>query len=261
MENIKSKVKRPCKWLSILLIISLFPLKIAAQLPLVTDNAGTLDKGNMQIELSNGLGFYNEHRCSENATELSSVFTYGVFTNLDFVLAYPFVNVELLEDSLITKNAGFSDLSFEFKYSFLHREHLSLAIKPGVSIPTGKYTTGLGNGKFSGTIFLITSYDFSPLLLNANFGYLRNDNKCGDALDIWHISADIDYEISPKTHFVANTGIEKNPDPEATEHPVFGLAGFYYLINENCEVSFAYKDGVSSPETNHAFIYGFTLRF
>ena len=232
-----------------------------SQLPLITDNTGTQGKGNGQIEISNGVGFHNEHRCIENSSEVSPVFTFGIFDNTDAIVGYPFLFSTIQDDTSESKIAGFSDISLEVKYRFLQYEVISLAIKPGFSFPTGNYHEGLGSGRVSESFFLILTAEFSSMFINGNLGYLRNENKCGDALNIWHASVDIDYKLSNEFHFVLNSGIEKNPDTIVKTNPVFGLLGLYYCISENCEISLGYKHGFTKPETDHAFIYGLTLRF
>lgn len=238
-----------------------FPALSIAQMPLITDNTGTQGKSNGQIEISNGLGFHNEHRCVENSSEISPVFSYGLTDKSDFVVGFPFLNTKIYDDTTTNIMSGFSDLNIEFKYRFLEKNKISLAIKPGFSIPTGNYVKGLGSGKFSPSMFFITTLELEKMFLNGNIGYLRNENKCGDDLNIWHISFDADIKLSNEFHFVLNSGIEKNPDISDKTLPVFGLAGFYYNVNENCELSLGYKYGITQAETKHAFIYGLTLRF
>lgn len=246
---------------SCLLLFLTFSNVSFSQLPLITDNTGTLGKGKGQLELSNGLGFQSEHRCVENSTEIASVFTFGIIDNADLVVGIPFLFSSIQEDTFTSKVAGFSDMSIEIKYCFYNKKGISFALKPGISFPTGKYTEGLGSGKISGSTFLISTIDCSPLIINSNAGYIRNANKCGDALDIWHISLDVDYAVNNEVHIVANSGIEKNPDISDKTNPAFGLIGLYYLLNENCEISAGYKHGLSSSETDYAFIYGLTLKF
>ncbi len=243
------------------IIILFSPIFTFAQLPCITDNTGTLEKKNGQFEFCNGFGFHNEHRCIVNSTEISTVFTYGVVDNCDFVMGYPFLFSNILEDSVINKISGFSDINMEIKYFFLKREKISFAFKPGISIPSGAYEKGLGSGKVSGSAFLISTIDCSPILFNINAGYLQNANKCGDAMHIWHFSASIDYATQNNLHFICNTGIEKNPDKSETINPVFALLGLYYVINDNFEISTGYKNGVTHTETKHSFMYGLTMRF
>jgi len=232
-----------------------------SQLPLITDNTGIQGKGNGQFEISNGVGFHNEHRCIENSAEISPVFTYGINNKSDIVLCYPFLFSTILNDTGETKSAGFSDLSIEVKCQFLKYKSISFAIKPGVTFPSGNYQDGLGSGKFSGTIFFIATAEFTSFIINGNLGYLRNENKCGDALNIWHASVDIDCKLSKEFHFVLNSGIEKNPDISVHTNPVFGLLGLYYCISDKCEISLGYDHDFKQGETNHSFIYGLTFRF
>ncbi|MBI5217492.1 MAG: transporter [Bacteroidia bacterium] len=177
------------------------------------------------------------------------------------MLCYPFLFSTITDDSSETKIAGFSDLSLELKYQFFKRDHLSFAVKPGISFPTGSYSDGLGSGRLSETMFFITTAEFPSVIINGNLGYLRNENKCGDALNIWHASFDIDKKLSKEFHLVFNTGIEKNPDPADKSIPVFGLIGLYYCLSDNCEFSLGYEHDFIKEETHHSFIYGLTLRF
>jgi len=247
--------------LAVCACLTLFSTEGYSQLPLITDNSGTLGRGKSQLELSNGMGYENEHRCVENSTEIAPVFTLGIFEKFDLVLSCPFEFYSEEMDSTVNRISGFSDLGLEIKYCFYSRKVLSLAVKPGISFPTGNYQKGLGGGKVGGSLFLISSIDITPVLLNANIGYIRNENFCGDVTDIWHVSIDADYEVATNTHIVINTGLERNPDPENIIPPVFGMVGFYYLLSENCEISCGYKCGLTKPENDHAFVYGLTVRF
>lgn len=245
----------------IVLFYTLSSYTCFAQLPLITDNTGTQGKGKGQIEISNGFGFRNQHRCIENTSEVLPVLTYGFNDKCDFVLCYPFLFSSLSSDTSTTKIAGFSDLSIELKYRFYKGEHLSLGIKLGISFPTGNYNEGLGSGRASGTVFFIATAEYQLISINWNLGYLRNENLCGDALNIWHASFDVDKKLSKEFHFVFDIGAEKNPNPDDNNIPVFGLLGLYYCLNDNCEISLGYQHDFIKDETNHSFIYGLTLRF
>lgn len=231
------------------------------QLPFITDNAATLGKQIFQIELSNGIGFQNEHRCRENSNEISPVLTYGLLNNTDIILAFPYLFLNVYDDSGITKISGFTDLSFEIKYRIYKGSNISFAVKPGISFPTGESGLRLGSGKASGSFFFNTTYILSPITFNGNLGYMRNSNIHDDAHDIWHISLNADYSATDKLHLVANTGVEKNPDPANSSDPAFIMTGLYYFLNKDCELSTGYKHRLTVSETKHAFIFGLTLRF
>ena len=232
-----------------------------SQLPLLTDNTNTAEKGNSQIELSNGVGYHNQHRCYQTISEISGVYTYGLFERADIVFGIPFINVSSVSDSILTKSSGFSDLSLEFKYRFLTCNKFSMAVKPGYSLPTGDKNEGLGAGKLSGSLFLVSTLKVNSFSFNYNLGYLQNNNKCGDARNLWHLSASADYWAGPDLHLVLNTGFEKNPDIIEKIPPAFGLIGFYYFIKKDFEIGAGYKNGLTKTETKHSFILSLTCRF
>lgn len=242
------------------LLILFAPHALFSQMPMITDDTGTQGRGCFQAELSNGMGINNEHRCSEKITEIAPVLTYGISGKVDLVFCAPYIFQEILQDSVSNRVNGFSDISFETKYTFLKKDLISLAIKPGLSVPTGNHSYGLGSGKFSASLFIITSLNFKKLALHSNIGYLQNANRHGEAFNIWHFSCAGDYPVYDKLHVVLNTGLERNPDKAIDIPPAFGLAGLYFFITPDFEFSAGYKSGFTEPETNHAFLFGLTLR-
>lgn len=239
----------------------LIPLPGFSQLPLLSDNAETLGRGLRQIELSNGLGYENEHRCIEQSREIVPVLTCGMLENWDLIVQCPFEFYRMEIDSMVRSVSGFSDMGLEVKYRVWDQGKFSVAIKPGIILPTGSYQRGLGGGKVGGSLFLITSADLALVLIHTNLAYLRNENFCGDNENIWHLSVAADISFRECFHGALNAGIERNPDPDDQNPPVFGMMGFYYLLSEDCELSAGYKCGITRPENDHAFIYGLTLRF
>lgn len=257
-RNCKKVISWAVKVFSLLLL--LYSHGLYSQMPLITDDTGTQGRGVFQFELSNGMGINNEHRCNEKITEIAPVLTYGISEQVDIVFCTPYIFQEITQDSLSNRVNGFSDFSFETKYTFLKKDLISLAIKPGLSVPTGKHSDGLGSGKFSASMFIIASLNFKKLALHSNIGYLQNANRHGEAYNIWHFSCAGDYPLYDKLHMVLNTGIERNPDKSTDLPPAFGLAGLYYFVTPDFELSAGYKSGFTEPETNHSLLFGLTLR-
>ncbi len=252
---------RVTRFLILVTILVLFSIQNMAQLPFITDNSGTVGQWTKQIEMSYGIGFDNGHRCTKSVAEISPVLTVGVHDKVDIVLGYPYLFLSEVDDSVISRYSGFSDLCIEVKYRFLDYKFLSLAIKPGISFPTGNYKIGLGNGRFGYSAFLITTLSFNKIFVHSNLGYIRNENRCGDAKDIWHASIGLDYNIRNGVHAILNAGAEKNPDITSNIPSVFTILGLYCMLNEHVEISVGYKLGCTEPETKHSFIAGLTFRF
>ncbi|HBG71021.1 MAG TPA: hypothetical protein DHV29_12770 [Bacteroidales bacterium] len=232
-----------------------------AQMPFITDDAGTQGSCNHQLEFSYGNDFDNTHRCTNNTVELAPVYTFGVVERIDVVIGYPFVFINEFEDSSISRISGFSDVGVEVKWRFLEHDKWALAIKPGFSLPTGNSALGLGNGKLGYSGFLISTMTFGKLAINTNAGYIRNENLHGDAKDIWHASAGFDFAATEILHFAFNGGAEKNPDVQSDTPSAFGLVGLYYFLSDDNELAFGYKCGLTEVECDHSFIVGLTLRF
>lgn len=244
-----------------LTLLSLITFNNYAQLPFITDNAGTMGTWNPQLELSYGNGFDNGHRCTNNSVELAPVFTLGLTENIDAVVAYPFVFINEFEDTSSVRISGFSDVGMEIKWRFLEHEKFSLVFKPGISLPSGKSEIGLGNGAVGFSSFLISTMTYGKMAINTNLGYISNHNDCGAARNIWHTSVGFDFASTEIVHLVANGGIEKNPDINSQTPTAFALIGLYYFLSEYNEIALGYKCGLTEPEADHSFIVGLTLRF
>ena len=231
------------------------------QMPFITDDAGTQGIWNHQLEISYGNDFDNTHRCTNSTVELAPVYTVGVAERIDVVIGYPFVFINEFEDSSVSRISGFSDVGMEVKWRFMEHDKWSLAIKPGLSLPTGNSALGLGNGKLGYSGFLISTMNFGKLGINSNAGYIRNENRHGDAKNIWHASAGFDFAATDILHFAFNGGAEKNPDVNSDIPCAFGLIGLYYFLSDDNELALGYKCGLTEAECDHSFIVGLTLRF
>jgi putative salt-induced outer membrane protein YdiY len=136
-----------------------------------------------------------------------------------------------------------------------------MALKPGISIPTGNDEKGLGAGQLGGHLFLIGSKELGPCAFHANLGYIRNENKVDERKDIWHASLAATWEVIKNLQLVAKVGIERNPDEDANNDPAFIIGGIIYSINENFDVDLGVKGGLSKSETDLSLMTGVTFRF
>lgn len=230
--------------------------------PLITDDAGTLGRDTFQLEVNTEYAHEDENGVEEKTSELAAALAYGVTDHLDFVLGAPYqwLRGEENGETFFREN-GFGDLSLEVKWQFFAQDQFSFALKPGVSLPTGDEDQGLGSGKVSESVFLISTFDADPFVVHANLGYIRNNNDAGEEEDLWHASVAAQYALTEQLTFVGNTGIERNPDPDSDTHPAFILGGLIYAVTENFDVDFGVKVGLNSPETDYAVLAGIAWRF
>lgn len=234
--------------------------------PLITDDTGTQGKGKFQMELNGQYDWDKETEESEsvNSTggQTSATLSYGIADNVDLVLSMPYLwgKAEVNEITVYDEK-GIGDATLETKMRLLEKSGFSLALKPGISFPTGDYEKGLGAGLVGGHIFLIASQELGAWAFHGNLGYIRNENKTDERKDIWHASVATTWEVVKNLKLTANVGIERNPDDDANNDPAFLIGGIIYSIKENLDVDFGVKCGLTKSETDVSALAGITFRF
>jgi len=234
--------------------------------PLITDDAGTQGKGRFQIEVN---GQYDSDRETVNGASLESTgsqiattLSYGIIENADLVLSLPYQWGKVKEGGVtVYDEKGISDTTVEVKWRFYEKGGLSLALKPGVSIPTGNDEKGLGAGKTGYHAFIIGSKEAAPWAFHVNVGYIGNENKADEEKNIWQASLAATYEAIKGLKVVGNIGIERNRDKAADKDPAFFLGGVIYSISESFDIDFGVKYGLTAPETDWSVMAGTAFRF
>lgn len=235
--------------------------------PLITDDAGTVGKGGVQLEINAELA-YDKETLDDSTTEKSEVaeaaltVTYGLTDSLDFVVTAPYQWLSAHEnDELIAREKGISDMSLDLKWRFFEKDGWGLALKPGISLPTGNEEKGLGGGRTSYRLFFITTRELEPWAFHLNIGYIRNENNGGDRSDLWHASAAAEVELVKDLKAVANIGIETNPASDSSTHPAFALGGLIYELSEKISLDAGVKFGLTKPEADVSYLAGVTIKF
>ncbi len=235
--------------------------------PLVTDDTGTQGKGRGQVEVGLSL-FKDKDEADEMTTfkaeggDMAVGVTIGLLDSLDIVMGLPYAWYSLDEnDSQIGRESGISDISFDVKWRFFEKNGWSLALKPGLSLPTGDEDRGLGAGRTSYRLFLIGTKEFESVAFHVNGGYIRNENNFEERQDIWHASVAAEVEVINDLKLMANAGMERNPDPSSDNHPAFALGGIAYDVSEKITLDAGIKYGLTSTETDWTALTGLTIRF
>lgn len=259
------------------LVASVLTMMVAVQgafaaHPLITDDAGTVGGGNVQLEVngevtSDKVRVFNEER-GGHMTEKSRggtvgvIATIGVHERVDVVLGIPYQWYATRQDGDRTGRAdGLSDISLDVKWRFFEQDGWSLAAKPGVSLPTGDDERGLGAGRATYRTFLIGTKELAPFAFHANLGYIRNENRVDERKNLWHASVAAEMEVIKDLKAVANIGIERNPDAAGSTNPAFALGGLICQISEKFSIDGGVKFGLTKPETDVAYLFGITMKF
>lgn len=242
--------------------------------PLITDDAGTVDVGKLEIEL-NGSSPYDKEinagvTAKNNSLDTEMKITTGLYKNLGISLAIPYTVSARVEenDQLVSKADGFGDMTLEIKYAFAELAGINFAIKPTVIMPTGKYSAGLSEGRWQPGTTLIATKEFEDgkYALHANLGYehhfyrtdeVRNSNRS----NIWSGSVAGEAKVMKGLTAVVDFGLATNTDKGSNELPVYALAGGRYEINDHLDINAGVKLGLPKPEDDVTILYGLALKF
>jgi hypothetical protein len=259
------------KMLCTVLGAALYASSAHAAHPLITDDAGTQGAGKAQIELN---GEYASDREVEagvedvgRAVEAAAIVSIGLTDEIDIVAGFPYQRIEAHEtDASIPSffrgsEKGVSDLSLEAKWRFLEKGGLSMALKPGVSVPTGDERKGLGAGMYGFSAYLIATQEAEPWVFHLNLGYIRNNNRADERENLYHVSLATEYRVKETARVVANIGQDHNPDKTTDRKPAFALAGIIYGITGDLDIDIGYKVGITDPEADSTVLAGMAWRF
>jgi len=233
--------------------------------PLITDDTGTQGKGKFQFEIIGEYGYDSEDGVRTDSVQIPTtpVLSYGITDNIDAVFGISYLYQREGEGGTSTDEDGISDTSVEFKWRLYEYEKggLSFALKPGITFPTGDDERGLGAGRITYGMFLITTEEIEPFAFHLNLGYKKNENKLDERNDIWHASLGGEVEVIKDLKIVGNIGIERNPDKTSHQNPAFILGGVVYSVTEDFDVDVGFKGGLNKSETDSSVLAGITVRF
>lgn len=244
----------------------IFPSVIHAARPFITDDSGTTGKNGFQIE--SGIEYASDREnedgviVKEKETGVSTVFTYGIKDDLDVVLSVFYLWKNKKEDvKTVFNRNGLSDMTLEAKWRFYEKDGLGIALKPGISIPTGDYKQGFGTGKIGYGAVFIASYEFAPFGFHFNGGYRRNENKIEERRDLFCASLAVTYEALKDLTIGGDIGISSNACPKTKTTPTFLLFGANYKIGKHITIDGGVKFGLNRYEVDQGVIGGITLKF
>jgi hypothetical protein len=194
-------------------------------------------------------------------SDLSAALTYGIIDPLDIVLGLPYQAWRSENSGSEEEGNGIGDMAIEAKWRFYEKEDLSLALKPGLTIPTGNEDKGLGAGRPTYYVLLIATKMMGPWEFDMNVGYLYNNNTAGERKNIWSASVDAQVEVVENLKIALDVGVATNPDSASDTPPVYILGGLIWSLRENLDIGLGIKGGLTRPETDISVRGGITWRF
>jgi hypothetical protein len=246
-------------------MVSILAGQVFAAHPLITDDTGTQGKGKFQIEATGTWNTDQENQNGEGMREISSlaglVLTAGVSETLDLVVEIPYVWTEMKAAGEITKNDGLIDTVVAAKWRFWEKRNFSLAIKPGILLPTGDEDKGLGAGKIGYLASFISTAEIEPWTFDLNLAYFHLENKVDERTDIWFGSLATRLKVAGSWTLVGEVGATRNANKADSSHPAFAQIGLIYSPLDNLDLSAGFLMGLNDAEVDEAIRLGLTVRF
>ena len=247
--------------------------------PFVTDDTGTQGKGNWQLELQGDL-LRSERTADtgsgpvEQKRKLNAfipVLSYGILDSLDIQFGLSHVRLRTTENGVVTGDeSGMSDSTLEVKWRFLEAGAFSLAVKPGLLLPTGDEAKGLGTGSTSWGVALLATYDAEPWTFLGNVAYSRARFKlpqdaADNQSDLWRVSGGLSYAVAGDVRLVGEAGLRRNESrndpytPDKTSQ--FAMIGIIYSPSKNMDFDAGFRKNLNDAEFDKAFLVGATFRW
>lgn len=232
---------------------------------LITNDTGTQGKGSLLIEVNSEFAFDKETvdgvSTKQTGVELESIFSYGIREDVDLIFAFPYIWYKFEEGrTLRQRENGISDVSAELKWRFYEKDSLSFALKPGISLPAGDEEKGLGAGKATYNVFLITTKEAKPITFHLNLAYFRNENKVEERKDIWYASFAAEVAVAENVRLIGNLGIQTNTEKTSNSYPAFFVGGINFSLTNTFDINLGLKGGLNKSETDMATLAGISLK-
>jgi len=247
--------------------------------PYITDDTGTQGRGNWQLELTGEYIHHDRSAFLEGApvdqerrvTVVGPVLTYGLVENVDVAVGLAHQRDRITENGVLVQDTeGTTDTAIEVKWRYYERNGLSFAIKPGLLLPTGDESKGLGTGKVSWGVNGILTYETGPWTWLANLAYAEVHFKRAEDVEtnhrhLWRLSGGLGYRLHEKLQLTAEAGVRTNPAKDDPFLPGnnghFAMLGFIYSPTESIDIAFGFRKSGNSGESDRAFPFGLTLRW
>jgi predicted porin len=258
----------------------LYPSSFArAAHPFVTDDTGTQGRGNWQLELQGdmlrsdrtadtGSGPVEQKR---KVNVFVPVLSYGIFDSLDIQLGLSYGRQRTTENGVETEDeSGMSDSTLEVKWRFLEAGAFSLAVKPGLLLPTGDENKGLGSGRTSWGVALLATYEADPWTFLGNVAYSKARFKlprdaADNESDLWRVSGGLSYAVAKDVRLVGEAGRRRNESrndpfqPDRTSQ--FAMIGIIYSPSKQMDFDAGLRKNLNDAEFDTAYLVGATFRW
>lgn len=243
------------------IVIAIFFLLVCPKLvlagrPLSTDDAGTVERGHLELEYG-----YQYVNAADNEYNWSSCIKYGLGQRWDLGVEIPY---QYLEVSSGDDADGLNDIILSSKYRFFEESENRPALALSFSIKTdsGNDDKGLGTGAKDYAVNAIFSKQLETVGSHVNLGYTYVGAPEGEKHDdLFSYALALEYRLSDRLNLVGELAGETNFDGDFDDNAFSGLTGFNYAFSDIATFDFGAGLGISEASSDYSLTCGLTLSF
>jgi hypothetical protein len=152
-------------------------------------------------------------------------------------------------------------MELQLKWNFYERDGVAFLVKPRVMLPTGREERGLGAGRTRPGVDFVAARGLGELELIGHAGYLRNRNRIGERISLWHVSAALLWAATERLKLFVDLSRDTNPEA-AGSGAIRELAwGFQYELSSAVDLGLGLKNGLSEAADDRALLAGLRWRW
>lgn len=221
--------------------------------PLVTEDTGTQGAGGWQLEANVERTRDRVDGATQRARQGAATLGYGAIDSVDLQLTVARLDVR-------GGARGALDTALDLKWRFYESGALSLALKPGVTLPTGDEDQGRGSGEATWGALFIASYELQRWAFHGHAGYRRNRNRLGERESLWQLAGALWFEATQALDLIVDISFDRNPDPGSSRELRQTVLGVIYGVTQDVDLDAGIRRG-NDPAIDRALLFGVTLRW
>lgn len=225
--------------------------------PMGTEDPGTVAPLNLLVEITEE---YRHTKGDGSESDLGIGLTTGLLKKLDLAIGAGYA---MLDPDSGSSEKGFGDLGFAAKWNFLEEQGSlpGLALKLGVTLPTGDHEKGFGSGGYDAFGNLIAGKALGPVSLYLNLVFTRIDLVADSGnRGIFSASLAGEWDVAGSLALVGEV-LYESPGADGEDSPVAVTAGLIWEIADNLSVDIGARGGLTNTAPDWSILAGVNYTF
>ena len=227
--------------------------------PLQTDDTGTQGTSHWQLEVNTDRTRARADAGTDTSQQANATLTYGVTDTVDVFLNQPY---SWLRPSTGERSRGINDSSLGLKWRLADNgAGWTVGVKPSISLPTASTRAGLGNGRSTTSLEVLSSLQSAHWDWLLNLGATSNNNTTGNRRALWNASTALLYNPNSHWTLAAELTTNRNPDPSGPASLRTALLAAIYHWGDNCDLDLGVRRNWQATAAATTLSLGFTQRW